>query len=106
MNEYDEDIILIGGVISDETDVFGNPIDGTVKTTVQATKKEVSQSEFYQAAQANIRPAAEFIVHTFEYSGEQLVEWQGCRYSVIRTYQRNDDEIEIYLESKVGDLNG
>lgn len=105
MNEYDEDITLIGGV-ADETDEFGNPIDEVIRTVVQASKKEVSQSEFYQAAQSNIRPSIEFIIHVFEYSGEQLVEWNSVKYSVIRTYQRNDDEIELYLEQKVGDQNG
>lgn len=105
LNDYEEDIILISGT-STETDEFGNPISEPTRTEIQATKKDISQSEFYQAAQANIRPAVEFIVNADEFNGEPLVEWQGSQYSINRTYQRNLDEVELYLEQKVGDLNG
>lgn len=101
MLDWCEDVTLIDSAFM--VDGFGNQIEQPVKTQVMASKKEVSMNEFYSAAQAGIRPEVELIVHSFEYSGEQIVEYRGQRYSVIRTYQRSDDEIELYLERKASD---
>lgn len=104
MNDYSEDIYLIKNVY--ETDDYGNQVSVPVKRLAQATKKNIMMSEFYQAAQAGIRPEVEFIIHTFEYDGEQTVEYNGTRYSVIRLFERSYDELEIYLQRKVGDVVG
>ena len=39
------------------------------------------------------------------YAGEQIVEYQGRRYGVYRTYQAKTDELELYVERK-GGTNG
>lgn len=42
----------------------------------------------------------------FDYNGEDIVEIDGNRYSVYRTYRAKADEIELYLEKKAGSENG
>ena len=36
------------------------------------------------------------------YEGEEIVEFEGTRYGVYRTYRGRDDTIELYLERKAG----
>lgn len=103
MLNWDKEVTLIGAMFY-RTDEYGNQIPEDTSTTVMACYKPISQSEFYVAAQAGIRPATELIVHTFEYGGETEVEYQGERYTVIRVYERDNDETELYLEKKVNQL--
>lgn len=37
-----------------------------------------------------------------DYDGEPIVEYNGQRYSVYRTYIGRDDTIELYVERKGG----
>lgn len=103
-NPWDLDLILIGG--EGEPDEFGNWSDGDTETTVMACEEQISRSEFYQAAQSGIRPARLFIIHTFEYDDQQRVKIDGHVYSVVRTFERNSEELELYVERKVGDDDG
>ena len=41
-------------------------------------------------------------MYSFEYSGEEEVEYNNVRYAVYRTYQVNQDLMELYLEQKAG----
>ena len=101
INDWSDDVTLISSILV--PDEYGNQIPTETRRVVQGTKREVAMNEFYVAAQAGIRPSVEVIIHSFEYEGEQAVIYQSSRYSVVRTYQRNDDEIELYLERKVSD---
>lgn len=103
MLDWAEDLTLIG-VTQYVADEYGNQIPTSSERVVQASKKEISSSEFYAAAQSGIKPEVEMIIHTFEYEGELNAEYNGTQYSVIRTYQRNADEIELYLQRKVSDI--
>lgn len=102
MLDWVEDVTLIGATHY-ETDDNGNDVPVESETTVQAAKREIAMSEFYAAAQAGIKPEVELIVHSFEYGGQLRVLWRGTKYTVIRTYQRNADEVELYLERKIAD---
>lgn len=101
MNSWDVDLVLIGNETTE--DEFGNQISNGKRTEVQASEFQVSRYEFYQAAKAGIRASRGFVIHTFEYDNEQMVEVDGVSYSVIRTFKLNADELEIYVEDKVGD---
>lgn len=62
----------------------------------------VSQSEWASAAQSGFKAAYRVIVWADEYGGATAAILDGQRYGIYRTYQRNGDEIELYLERKVG----
>ena len=37
-----------------------------------------------------------------DYAGEALLEWNGQKYNIYRTYLREDDTIELYAERRIG----
>ncbi|MCH4171926.1 MAG: phage head closure protein [Lactobacillus sp.] len=102
---WDLDIDLIAPGRS-ETDEFGNPVNNEKRTTVQSYEKQIQRYEFYAAAQAGIRPNKLFVIHPFEYSGEPKIQVGEDIYYIIRTYQMSNDEMELYVETKVGDRGG
>lgn len=60
---------------------------------VFCNKKSVGYSEFYKSQQAGYKTELKLDLHTEDYSGEALIEFEGRRYKVLRTY-----------ESKAGDF--
>lgn len=101
--DLDIDLIAPGKI---ETDEFGNQINHETFTQVQSYEKQIQRYEFYAAAQAGIRPNKLFVIHPFEYSGEPKIKVGNDIYYIIRTYQMSDDEMELYVETKVGERNG
>lgn len=76
---------------------FDNPPVESART-VFCNKRSVSQGEYYKAQQAGKQVEAKVEVHTVDYAGEVLVEFEGKRYSVLKTYEPDDsDVIEITL---------
>lgn len=99
MFDWADDLTLVKQ--TRETDDYGNRKAVETLSTIQANKKDIMRNEFYQAAQAGIRPAFLFIIHPFEYDDETIVIYEGKRYTVVRQFQRSDDELELYVERKV-----
>lgn len=64
----------------------------------------VSASEFFEGGRNGLNPSLRFLVFSGDYNGEQIVEHDGLRFAVYRTYQR-EDQTEIYVERK-GGTNG
>ena len=65
--------------------------------TVFCNKKSVGHSEFFRGQQAGIQADFKVDVHTVDYSGQQLAEFNGKRYQILKTYEINDDTIELTL---------
>lgn len=70
---------------------YGDPVmvEGPPRT-VYANKRSIRQSEFYQAAQAGLRPEIMFEVRSAEYQGEPKLVYDGTTYRIIRTYDRGE----------------
>lgn len=79
------------------TNEHGFPADGDeTATTVFADKKSVGYAEFYKAQQAGYQAEIKFDVHSFEYTGQRIVEYpvsSGTRYRVLRTYLHSGGEL-------------
>ena len=69
------------------TNEHGFPADREeTATTIFADKKSVGFSEFYKAQQAGYTTELKFDVYSFEYAGQQIVEYpvsSGKRYRVL-----------------------
>ncbi|PEE39389.1 phage head closure protein [Bacillus pseudomycoides] len=65
-------------------------------------KKSVPQSEFFQAGQSGIKASCTLIIHLLDYQEEQKVKYREKEYSIYRTYERNDEKVELYCEVKAG----
>ncbi|WP_420768754.1 phage head closure protein [Parageobacillus thermoglucosidasius] len=100
---YDHELVLIKQeFVQDEV---GNQIPQTQgpPKTVLCNVKSVGRNEFYSAATAGLRPSIVFVIHGYEYDGEQVVEFEGVRYNVIRTYSTNFEEMELTCERVTAD---
>ena len=107
---YDHELTLISQTVKE--DEIGNQIPVETRKTILCKVKSVGRSEFYGAATAGLRPEIVFVVHEFEYGGEQEVEFEGERYKVIRTYRGGMtrhgsklafDEVELTCERVTAD---
>ena len=60
----------------------------------------IGQKEFYQAHAVGLQPEIKFILADYlDYDGEELVQHNGQRYRVLRTYRKGQElEITVYRE--------
>lgn len=64
--------------------------------------RSVGQREYYAAATTDFKPELTLVLADYyDYNDEQIVEYSGRLYSVIRTYI-NRDRLEIVLERRAG----
>lgn len=76
---------------TNENGFFNPPVES--KNTVFCNKRSISQGEYYKAQQAGKQVEAKIEVHSVDYAGEVLVEFEGKRYSVLKTYEPPDSDI-------------
>lgn len=90
----DVEIVLIADK-SEGTDRDGYPVIEETKKTVFARKKSVARTEFYEALRSGVNPVYIFEVFAGDYDGQRLLEYEGDRYEVTRTYQAALDCISL-----------
>ncbi len=83
-------------------DAIGQMVATEVERDVFCNVASVSQTEWFQGGQNGLNPEYQVTMFAPDYEGEKLVEFNGVRYGVYRTYVRNDELLELYLERKVG----
>ena len=67
------------------------------KRTVFCNKKSVGYSEYFKSQQTGKVVEAKYEVHKADYEGEDTVEMDGRRFFVLKTYDIDDDTIELTL---------
>lgn len=80
---------------------------GILETTTEKKKvfcqvDSVSSAEFFDGGRSGLNPEFRMTLFKYDYSGEKLLEYNGEKYSIYRTYIRKTDEIELYVERKGG----
>lgn len=65
--------------------------------TVFCNKKSVGYSEYFKSQQTGKVVEAKCEVHKADYEGEDTVEMDGRRFFVLKTYDIDDDTIELTL---------
>lgn len=93
---YNDEVELITPSLSE--DLLGNQIETNESVTVLCKKKSISQNEFYNAAVNGMKPSISLVVHTYEYSGQVKLSFDGIEYNVIRAYEESFEEIELVCE--------
>lgn len=83
------------------TDKYGNEVATETEKIVFCKVDSISQTEFYAAANTELNPEYKFTIFFGDYEGEEVVVFNGARYSVYRTYRTGDD-LELYAERKIG----
>jgi SPP1 family predicted phage head-tail adaptor len=82
-------------------DAIGQPIETETISEPLADITGVTQTEFFSAGQRGLQPEAKFTVWAHEYNGEKLLEYNGSRYAIYRTYPVNG-RIELYAGWRIG----
>jgi len=95
-------VTLITETYGTATDDIGQLIPTETETTVFGNVSSIRYEEWHQAGQNGIKP--EYVVKMFspEYSGQEVVKFNGERYAVYRTYLAKNEIIELYLQKKAG----
>lgn len=99
MNSYEDKITLVAitepaqrvnseGFINEPTET---------KRVVYFNKKSVTMNEFYKSQQAGYTQLLKGDVKRVDYNGETLAEIGTKRYKIERTYDLNEDELELTL---------
>lgn len=83
--------------ISPAGDTEKSPVD----REIYANKKSISQKEFYQAQGTDLKPEVKFELWLADYRDEHYLTWEKRlgegqkQYTVLRSYEPNNDKIEI-----------
>ncbi len=76
-------------------------VTGETMTEVFCTVKSVRQSEFYQAATADLKPEVVFEIRRPEYDGQTALIFECDRYEVIRTFGPDVEKLEIVCKKLI-----
>lgn len=99
---YQEIIYLVNKVVG--TDNIGNDVVSSETTTkCYAKAQSIRTNEFYNAVEVGLNPSIEFVVKRLNYNGQNEIDWNNERYSVIRTIDpKNKFDIVLVCEKKIG----
>lgn len=97
---YDREATLISLALTQNE--IGEWVSSEVKTPVLCREKSVGRNEFYAAAVAGHKPGVILALYRCEYQGQGVVEYEGVKYAVIRTYSDGVKEIELTCEKVIG----
>ena len=76
-------------------DEYGDLVTSETSREVFAKLGSIGQSEFYQAQAVGLKPEIKFVLADYlDYNDEPLVDYNGTRYHVLRTY-RTGQELEL-----------
>ncbi len=64
--------------------------------------RSVTRAEWFDAGRNGMQPIYIFTMFAPDYQGEKVVEYNGQRYGVYRTYLGRNETIELYVEEKGG----
>ena len=83
-----------------DVDEYGDPAISETRRDVFCRLASIGQKEFYQAHAVGLQPELKFVLSDYlDYSGETLVEHEGQRYRVLRTYRTGTElELVVYRE--------
>lgn len=87
------------------TDAMGQSVYVTQSKTVFATITSISRAEwvsYSQTGRQGLVPAYVASVFFGDYEGESECIYEGKTYGIYRTYERDDEQVELYLEKKAG----
>lgn len=100
MAEWTDEIVLIGEKEIEEPRVNDNGFPEAKEEssrTVFCNKKSVGYSEYFKSQQTGKVVEGKYEVHKVDYEGEDTAEIDGKRFFILKTYDINDDTIELTL---------
>lgn len=88
------------------TDSIGQIIETESTVDLIGEVRSVSRQEYMSGRQSGLSPSYVFRVSMFGYAGQKILIYDGVRYSIYRTYEADDNYVELYTEAQLGVTNG
>lgn len=93
-------ILLIKTIYTE--DEFGVLQPKETSRQVFAEVQSVTASEWFEGGRNGLNPEFRFKMFKPDYAKEPIVEYEGVRYAIYRTYEVKKDDIELYAELRKG----
>lgn len=103
--QYQEKLYLVNQIQG--SDEIGNETIASEELELcYAKAQSVKTNEFYSAVEVGLTPSVEFVVKRLNYNGQKEAEWNGTRYSIIRTVDpKSKFDIVLVCGKKIGITN-
>lgn len=72
------------------------------KHQVYCAVNSVTANEFFSGGEHGLNPQFQITINRYDYNDEKLIEYNGVRYTVYRTYFAKNDNLELYVEKRKG----
>lgn len=95
------DVIKLIKTVQTQDD-FGVWRPAETEREVFAQVNSVTRSEFFEGGRNGLNPEYVFTMFEADYEDERIVEYNGLRYAVYRTYIGRNDTLELYAERQGG----
>lgn len=86
------------------TDANNVPVKTETSRDVFVRVDSVTSNEWFNGARQGLNPEFRFTMFRFDYADEPIIEYDGKRYTIYRTYLTADDSIELYAQRKQGNV--
>ena len=86
-------------------DAYGVQWPTETKRKIYCDVSNVSASEWFEGGRNGLNPELRITTFSADYNGEKVVEYNGSRFTIYRTYKARNDTIELYCERREGDAN-
>jgi hypothetical protein len=63
----------------------------------------VTQREWFEGGRNGLNPEYRMTMFAPDFDGERIIEFDGKQYAIYRTFVRDDEMIELYVERRKGD---
>lgn len=83
-------------------DAYGVWRETITKRNVYCNVASVTRAEFFEGGRAGLNPEYRMTMFFGDYNGETALIYKGNTYSIYRTYQGRNDDLELYVERKGG----
>ena len=83
-------------------DEYGVMVPTETKRQVYAQIGSVTATEWFEGGRNGLNPEYRIRIYDFEYQGEEILEYNGVRYTIYRTYNSRNDILELYVEKRKG----
>lgn len=84
------------------SDAYGIQRTTEVKREVFCDVSSVSLSEWSEGGRLGLNPEFRMTMFAPDYNGETILEFEGVRYSIYRTYRGRNESIDLYVEKRTG----
>ena len=81
---------------------IGVPVPSEISTQIFARVTSVTGKEWFEGGRIGLNPEFRAEILAEEYDGQEILEKDGVRYSIYRTYQQSNDILELYCEKRKG----